>query len=35
LHRQVLAGVHDPTDIDRFAAVLPGVWRVLDAIETL
>jgi hypothetical protein len=29
LHRQVSAGVHDPTDLDRFAAVLPGVRRVL------
>jgi hypothetical protein len=35
LHRQVSAGVHDPTDLDRITAVFPGVRRVLAAIGTV
>jgi hypothetical protein len=35
LHRQVLAGVHDPTDLDRVTAVFPGVRRVLAAIGSV
>jgi hypothetical protein len=35
LHQQVSAGVHDSSDLDRFAKVLPGVQRVLAATRTV